>query len=137
MRFHRLALSLTGAILALALGATAATAASAYASSTVNVRSGPGTGYDVVDVLRAGQRVEINSCKGTWCLIEQRGPNGWVNASYLNADRYNERDYYDRGDYYDNGSFFLDRPRDRYRAFPFRRSQVCLGGNNASFCIRN
>jgi len=41
-------------------GTLAASAATAFASTTVNVRAGAGTGYPVVDVLRAGQRVEVN-----------------------------------------------------------------------------
>jgi uncharacterized protein YraI len=135
---NSLALGVTGALFALACGVTAANAASAYASSTVNVRSGPGTGYSVVDVLRPGQRVEVDYCKGAWCVIEQRGADGWVNANYLTADRYNDDDrYYDDDDYYDDGSFFIDRPRYRYRTYPFFRSQACFGGPNTSFCFRD
>jgi uncharacterized protein YraI len=134
---NRLALSVTSALFALACGVTAASAASAFASSTVNVRSGPGTGYAVVDVLRPGQRVEVDYCKGTWCAIEQRGADGWVNANYLSADRYNDDDrYYDDDDYYDDG-FYIDRPRYRYRSYPFFRSQACFGRPNVSFCFSN
>lgn len=137
MPLKNLALGLTAAFFALACGITAASAASAYASSTVNVRSGPGTGYAVVDVLRPGQRVDVNYCKGNWCFIEQRGADGWVSASYLNADRYDGNDRYDDDDRYDDGSFFIDRPRYRYRSYPFFRSQACFGGPNTSFCFRN
>lgn len=136
MPFRRFALGIAGALVVLAAGIGAASAASAYASSTVNVRSGPGTGYAVVGVLRPGQRVEIDYCKGAWCLIEQRGPDGWVNANYLNADRYRDRDYFD-DDYYDDG-FYLERPRYRYRqVYPFYRSQACFGRPNVSFCFSN
>lgn len=133
MALNRIALGLTGALLALGFGVGAASAATAYASSTVNVRAGAGASYAVIDVLRPGQRVEIDYCKGAWCLIEQRGPDGWVNANYLNADRYREEFYED-----DDDSFYLERPRyPRYRSFPFYRSQVCIGGSNASFCMRD
>ncbi|MGV3491753.1 MAG: SH3 domain-containing protein [Devosia sp.] len=110
--------------------AGAAQAATAYASSTVNVRSGAGTGYAVVDVLRPGQRVEVDYCRGSWCYVEKSGPDGWVSARYLDADRYRDDDWYDEDDYYDDG-FYLERPRP----FPFFRSQVCWGGNRASFCF--
>lgn len=135
---NSLTLGLTGALFALACGVTAANAASAYASSTVNVRSGPGTGYSVIDVLRPGQRVEVDYCKGAWCVI---GSDGWVNANYLTADRYDDRyddddRYYDDDDYYDDG-FFIERPRYLYRAYPFFRSQACFGGPNTSFCFRD
>ena len=135
---NRLALGVTTALFALACGVTAASAASAFASSTVNVRSGPGTGYAVVDVLRPGQRVEVDYCKGAWCAIEQRGADGWVNANYLSADRYNDDDrYYDDDYYFDDGPIFIERPRYRYRTYPFFRSQACFGRPNVSFCFSN
>lgn len=65
--------------------AGAAFAAPATASSNVNVRSGPGGGYGVVDVLRRGDRVDVQQCRGGWCYIEKRGPDGWVSANYLNG----------------------------------------------------
>jgi uncharacterized protein YraI len=139
MPFRHLAIGLASALFALAAGATAASAATAYASSTVNVRSGPGTGYAVVGVLRPGQRVDIDYCKGSWCVIQQRGPDGWVNANYLNADRYRDRDYYD-DDYYDDydDGFYLERPRYRARPiYPYYRSQACFGRPNVSFCFSN
>jgi len=139
MPLRPIAIGLASALFALAAGASAASAATAYASSTVNVRAGAGTGYAVVGVLHPGQRVEIDYCKGAWCLIEQRGPDGWVNANYLNADRYRDRDYYD-DDYYDDydDGFYLERPRYRARPiYPFYRSQACFGRPNVSFCFSN
>lgn len=133
MLLHRLALGAAGAALALALGATTALAATAYASATVNVRAGAGTGYPVVDVLRAGQRVDVDYCRGTWCMVSKPGPDGWVSASYLSRDRNDDDDdYYD--DYDDEDDFYIERPR--YRPFyPFYRSQVCWGGKNTSLCF--
>lgn len=60
----RLALGLATALFALVAGISAAGAATAYASSTVNIRAGAGTGYPVVGVLRPGQPVEIDYCRG-------------------------------------------------------------------------
>lgn len=134
MPLKNLALGVTGALFALACGVTAASAASAFASSTVNVRSGPGTGYSVIDVLRPGERVEVDYCRGAWCMI---GGDGWVNANYLTADRYYDSDRYYDDEYFDDGSFFIERPRYRYRTYPFFRSQACFGGPNASFCFRD
>lgn len=128
--------------LALLLGGTAAAAAAtAYASTTVNVRSGGGTGYPVVDVLRGGERVEVDYCQGAWCFVEKPGPDGWVNANYLAADRYeDDEEYYDDdfddyGDYEDDDGFYL-RPRSRVQIFRYR-TEVCRGGSNFSFCITN
>ena len=152
MSLHRTLLALGAAAFALALGTAAASAATAYASTTVNVRAGAGTGYGVVDVLHEGERVDVDRCKGAWCFVEKSGPDGWVNANYLTQDRfdrdderydrydrYDRRDdfeFFDGEDMYDDDGFIIVRPhRHIYR--PFYRSQVCVGGNNASFCLSN
>lgn len=76
---------IAGGLAALTLLATvgAATAAPAYVTSNVNVRSGPGTGYAIVDALRRGEQVDVQQCRGSWCYVEKRGPDGWVSANYL------------------------------------------------------
>ena len=57
------------------------------ATASVNVRSGPGTQYRVVDTLYAGEQVNIETCRSNgWCLIEHSGPDGWVSARYLSND---------------------------------------------------
>lgn len=77
-----------GTLAALALMTGAASAATAYSSTTLNVRSGPGTGYHAVDVLRAGEQVDVRQCRGGWCFVTHRGPDGWVSARYLDGGRY-------------------------------------------------
>lgn len=67
----------------LALLPSAAFAAPATATSGVNVRSGAGTGYRVVDRLAPGERVEVEGCRDGWCYITHSGPDGYVSASYL------------------------------------------------------
>jgi uncharacterized protein YraI len=76
------------AVLGLAASAGIAQAAPAYATGNVNVRSGPGTGYGVVDVLRRGDRVNVERCRGSWCFVEKPGPDGWVSSRYLSNDGY-------------------------------------------------
>ncbi len=79
--------------LALAIGATVAAfcmSAPVFAdtaTTTVNVRSGPGTSYRVVGVLQAGDYVDVNRCTGGWCEISMRGPDGWVSSRFLSTDR--------------------------------------------------
>lgn len=66
----------------LALSPTVANAAEAL--SSVNVRSGPGTSYRVVDRLFRGEDVNVRRCRlSGWCYITHPGPDGWVSARLL------------------------------------------------------
>ena len=101
MRLTRLPLLAAAATALMLAGTVAASAATAFASTTVNVRAGAGTGYPVVDVLRRGERVDVDYCRGAWCAIEKRGTDGWVNANYLTSGRDYDDGYDDYDDYYD------------------------------------
>lgn len=63
----------------------AAQAAPGTISSNVNVRSGPGTNYGVVDTVRAGTGVDVQQCQGSWCYISKPGPDGWVSSQFVNG----------------------------------------------------
>jgi len=121
----------TAGLAAVVFAGTAAAAWAAPASATVNVnvRSGPGTGYRVVDTLRRGELVDVVGCQGNWCRVVKPGPDGWVSASYLSSGGYYRRD----DDY---------RPRQRRPRVHFNdyyddspSARFCVGGNNASFCV--
>lgn len=79
---HIRKLLLAGATLVASL-IFAAPAQADYATANVNVRSGPGTSYRVVDVLRPGQQVDITRQSGGWCYVVKAGPDGWVSCRYL------------------------------------------------------
>jgi len=65
----------------------ASVAQAATATTAVNVRSGPGANFSVVDTLRTGQQVDIRECRPNgWCFVEKPGPDGWVSSSYLRQD---------------------------------------------------
>jgi hypothetical protein len=75
-----------GVVLAagLAMGATSAMAA--QATGSVNVRSGPGTSYGVVDQLYRGETVDVRECRTNgWCYVIHSGPDGWVSRNYLSG----------------------------------------------------
>lgn len=57
--------------------------ADATALTTLNVRSGPGTGYRVVDVLHRGESVDVAGCRPGWCFVRTRHAEGWASAGYL------------------------------------------------------
>jgi uncharacterized protein YraI len=62
-------------------GATAANAA--VVSGDLNLRSGPGTGYRVIDTMPAGSYVDVLGCTGSWCRVQFGGAVGYASASYL------------------------------------------------------
>lgn len=68
---------------ALVLLPTMASAAPGEATGSVNVRSGPGTSFGIVDRLNPGEDVEVRGCQLGWCYIEHSGPDGYVSSSYL------------------------------------------------------
>ncbi len=92
------------------LGGGAASAQSATAVSDVNVRSGPGTEYAVIDQLPAGEVVRILDCRGEWCEISMGGDSGYVARSYLDdggGRRTSVRVYSE--DDYGGGPFVIER----------------------------
>jgi uncharacterized protein YraI len=63
----------------------AAQAAPGTITTNVNVRSGPGTNYSVVNVLQRGTSVDVQQCQSSWCYVQTRGTSGWVSANYLSG----------------------------------------------------
>ena len=139
------------AALAMLATTAAASAAPAYATSNVNVRSGPGTGYRVVDALRRGERVDVQYCRGSWCFVEKSGPDGWVSANYLNRggrpgwddDGWNRPPHWnprpphhsDWGPRPPRPPHWNPRPRPPYPSRP--GAGFCYNGPNGYFCIGN
>ncbi len=136
MTLKKALIALAVAAFALFAGTASSFAAAAYATGTVNVRQGPGTGYGVVDVLRRGETVDVDRCRGGWCFVRKRGADGWVSANYLARDR-----FYDDDDYYDEPAFVIRPPRPPFhRPRPFPRdpyASFCVGNPNAQFCINS
>ena len=88
MNTARLTVVTASAALVLLSTAASAFAVSAFATTAANVRSGPGTGYAVVDALATGEEVDVEGCNGSWCKIQHVGPDGWVSKSLLAAGGY-------------------------------------------------
>lgn len=92
-------MALTAAALAgglIALPGVASAASPAIVTTDLNIRTGPGTGYQAFDVIPAGGRVTVYGCATgyNWCDIAWAGTRGWVSGNYL-AYRESGR-YYDR-----------------------------------------
>ena len=87
-RFLRRVLTTLAILLAttLATGAVVADPASAssvVATTTVNVRTGPGTQYRVVGTLTRGQSVDKLNASAGWTKIRYAGSAAWVSSRYL------------------------------------------------------
>lgn len=65
-----------------------ASAATAYVSASVNVRSGPGSNYGRLAALPAGATVNAGSCRNGWCQIYNGSRVGWVSARYVRFGAY-------------------------------------------------
>ena len=60
-----------------------AEAYAAYTTSSVNLRTGPGTGYGIVTTIPGGVGVGVGSCVPSWCQVNYAGFSGWVATTYL------------------------------------------------------
>ena len=68
---------------ALALSAVPALAKPAYVASTVNLRSGPGTGNGVVGKIPGGSLVDADNCTDGWCAVTWQDKSGFAIQSAL------------------------------------------------------
>ncbi|WP_182083918.1 SH3 domain-containing protein [Aureimonas sp. ME7] len=62
-----------------------AMAATAIATTNVNLRAGPSTAYPPVNVVRGGEDVEVFGCLAnrSWCDVDFYGQRGWMSSNYL------------------------------------------------------
>lgn len=85
MTIKHIAIASVSAVVVL-LSTAAAFAQPGVATGSVNVRTGPGTGYAKVGTLQAGEYVDVKQCQGSWCFVDRNGGNdGWVSKNYLAA----------------------------------------------------
>ena len=55
-------------------------------ATSLNVRSGYGTGYDVIGILSKGDKVEIVESKNGWYKIKYKNTYGYISGSYIKLD---------------------------------------------------
>jgi len=72
-------------VLFLASAAVAHAQTALKASGTVNVRTGPGTGYGIIGQAHAGQVYVGIATSGEWWKIYYNGGTGWTHGSYYSA----------------------------------------------------
>lgn len=82
-----LILVLLFALAALPLGVLAAGNDYRYATESVNMRTGPGTQYDVIRELQTGEQVEYLTRAGKWAKVKSGDTEGYVFAKYLTREK--------------------------------------------------
>jgi uncharacterized protein YraI len=60
-------------------------AAAASPTINLNMRSGPGTPYQVIGVIPAGTPVDVLGCTDRWCRVSYAGRTGYANGRYLSG----------------------------------------------------
>lgn len=72
---------------ALCIAAPAFANVTAYATTDLNLRAGPGPQYEVIDVIPGQQGAEVEGCleTGDWCKVSYDGTEGWAYGAYLSA----------------------------------------------------
>ena len=91
-----------GAIGAVITALSAGAAFAAVATSSANVRSGPGTGYHTVNRLYPGEPVAIVDRTRGWCEVAVPGPNGWVRCTLLAQTAFDDGLRFRRFDRFDD-----------------------------------
>lgn len=137
---------LAGTVIAAATLAAvpSAQAAPGFTTNSIELRSGPGTGYPTVGIIENNSAVEVNGClqSWSWCDVSIGGDRGWVSGSALALEYQNTRtslvqvapqanvgvvsfsfdDYW--GTNYKTRTFYKERPRwqqysrETYRPLP-------------------
>lgn len=71
-------------VFTLVMGTTAFAESATVVGSAVNLRSGPGTNYQVLDTLTAGTTVEVTDRSNSgWYAVSYRGQNGYMSSGFL------------------------------------------------------
>ncbi|MTI43534.1 SH3 domain-containing protein [Roseibium hamelinense] len=117
--YRRLSLFVTAlALFAIPANASAASYP-AVSTANVNIRTGPGTSYQVISTIPQGAGLQVYSCTANyaWCDASFSGMRGWVSGNYIT--------YAARGQYYGRPvtavGIYVGVPRI-YRNYPIYRS---------------
>ena len=74
------------------LTAAASAAQPGYTTSSANLREGPGTNYDAIELLPKYTPLVIEACTATWCAVTTEDDEGFVHKSLLAFGSYDDDD---------------------------------------------
>ena len=87
------------AVLCMMFTVTAYAESAVITGSDVNFRSGPGTGYNVIDCLAKGTTVTVNDrSNASWYGVNYNGQDGFISSSYLSVTEETDSDIIIIGD---------------------------------------
>ena len=87
MRKHILRFLILASLICLALTVTAFADEATVNGNEVNMRSGPGTNYEVIDCLEKGATVTVNDCSNYyWYNVTYKGKTGFMSSYYLSIN---------------------------------------------------
>ena len=87
------------AVLCMMFTVTAYAESAVITGSDVNFRSGPGTGYNVIDCLAKGTTVTVNDrSNASWYGVSYNGQDGFISSSYLSVTEETDSDIIIIGD---------------------------------------
>jgi hypothetical protein len=66
-------------------------ALASYTTGSVNLRLGPGSGYDVITTMPPGAYIVVNRCVPGWCQVNYSGVGGWMATAYIAGGNYPPR----------------------------------------------
>ena len=84
MRKQLIRFLILASLICLALTVTAYADEATVTGNEVNMRSGPGTNYEVIDCLEKGATVTVNDCSNYyWYNVTYNGKTGFMASGYL------------------------------------------------------
>ncbi|CUH80244.1 SH3 domain-containing protein [Tropicibacter naphthalenivorans] len=71
--------------IALITATTASAAGTAFATTDLNLRAGPGPQFEIIDVIDSQDATTVESCvvETNWCKVSYDGTEGWAFGDYL------------------------------------------------------
>lgn len=58
-----------------------------YTTAGVNLRSGPGTGYDRITTVDYGEKVQVAAKENGWAFVKVGSRFGWISSDYLSTSQ--------------------------------------------------
>ena len=116
MRKKALRISVAAALIASMMSVPAYAESAVVTGNGVNMRSGPGTNYRVIDSLPKGASVNVSDrSNGSWYAVDYNGNSGFMSASYLSIT---EEDYSGVTTPGDEGNAYINAMYVRFRSGP-------------------